>query len=60
MRGNMKEIKKGTVKKADTELLLFAGSKITTITDDGEVIEYILESDVSVSLNNQARLFPIN
>jgi hypothetical protein len=53
-----KEIKKGTVKKTDTELLLLAGSKITTLTLDGEVIEYVLASDTSVVLEHDARLFP--
>lgn len=54
----MKQIKKGTVKNSNTELLLLAGSKITTVTSDGEVIEYVLASDTSVILNHQARLFP--
>jgi len=53
-----KEVKKGTVKKTDSELLLLAGSKITTVTDDGEVVEYILSSDTSVVLEHDARLFP--
>jgi len=53
-----KEIKKGTVKKTNTELLLLAGSKITTVTSDGEVIEYVLASDTSVTLEHDARLFP--
>ena len=53
-----KEIKKGTVAKSDTELLLLAGSKITTVTSDGEVIEYVLASDTSVVLEHDARLFP--
>lgn len=53
-----KEVKKGTVAKTDTELLLCAGSKITTITSDGEVVEYILASDTSVVLEHDARLFP--
>lgn len=52
-----KEMKKGTVAKTDTELLLLAGSKITTVTSDGEVIEYILGSDTSVILEHEARLF---
>lgn len=54
-----KKIKKGTTKKHDTEMLLIAGSKITTITGDGEVIEYVLGSDTSVILEHDARLFPI-
>lgn len=53
-----KEIKKGTVKKTNTELLLISGSKITTITPDGEVVEYVLASDTSVVLEHDARLFP--
>lgn len=53
-----KEIKKGTVVKTDTELLLLAGSVITTVTSDGEVIEYVLASDTSVVLEHDARLFP--
>lgn len=54
----MKKVKKGTVKKTNTELLLLAGSKITTVTSDGEVIEYVLGSDTSVVLEHDARLFP--
>lgn len=54
-----KKIKKGTTKKHDTEMLLIAGNKITTITGDGEVIEYVLGSDTSVILEHDARLFPI-
>jgi len=53
-----KVVVKGTVKKANTELFLLAGSKITTLTSDGEVIEYVLESDTSVFLEHDARLFP--
>ena len=53
-----KEVKKGTVKKTNTELLLLAGSKITTVTSDGEVVEYVLASDTSVVLEHDARLFP--
>ncbi len=55
---NKKEIKKGTTKKVATELLLIAGSKITTITEFGEVVEYVLGSDTSVTLEHDARLFP--
>ncbi len=54
----MKKVKKGTVKKTNTGLLLIAGSKITTITADGEVVEYVLASDTSVVLEHDARLFP--
>lgn len=54
----MKEVKKGTVAKTDTGLLLLAGSRITTVTPDGEVVEYILASDTSVVLEHDARLFP--
>ena len=54
----MKKIKKGTVSKPNSELLLIAGSKITTITSDGEVVEYMLASDTLVKLEHEARLFP--
>lgn len=53
----MKKEIKGTVKKTDSQLLLLSGSKITTVTEDGEVLEYLLSSDVLVSLKNDARLF---
>jgi hypothetical protein len=53
-----KLIKRGTVAKTDSELLLLAGSRITTITSDGEVVEYVLASDTSVVLEHDARLFP--
>jgi len=55
----VKEPKKGIVKKKGTETQLLAGSKITTVTDDGEVIEFILGSDICIKLNNDARLFPV-
>lgn len=55
----MKNIKKGTIKKSDTELFLLAGSKITTVTSDGEVVEYVLASDILVKLEHDARLFPV-
>lgn len=48
--------KKGIVKKRNDELLLIAGSKITTIDCNGEVIEYLLTSDTVVVLSHDARL----
>jgi hypothetical protein len=53
-----KIVKKGIVKKTDTEMLLLAGSKITTLSDQGEVISYLLGSDISITLDAAARLFP--
>ena len=53
-----KDVKKGTVKKSRGQLLLLAGSKITTVTEYGEVLEYILSSDTTVKLEHDARLFP--
>lgn len=58
MKTNVTNTKKGTVEKTGKELLLLAGSKITTVNSDGEVIEYMLQSDTSVVLEHDARLFP--
>jgi len=58
-RAMKKEVKKGTVRKSASELLLVAGSKITTMSDFGEVLTYVLGSDTTVKLNHDARLFPV-
>ena len=54
-----KEIKKGTIKKSNTELFLLAGSKITTVEHTGEIIEYTLGSDTYVTLKHEAKLFQV-
>jgi hypothetical protein len=55
----MKTIKKGIVKKSQTELFLTAGTRIMTFDENGKPIKYILGSDSNCIFLSGARLFPV-
>lgn len=54
---NNMNVKTGLIKKCDTELLLCAGSKIITTNENGDIVEYVLGSDIFATIENDARLF---
>lgn len=59
MKNRTHEAKKGIVQKAGKEILLFAGSKISTFNSDGEVVEYLLQSDTAITPEHDVRLFQV-
>ncbi len=62
------EMKKGKVIKHNTNIVLFAGSRLRLtdengqliIDEDGNIKEYMLGSDITIMANNDMRLFEVD
>ncbi len=53
------EIIKGRVIKSNTDIMLFAGSKLMLTDENGVAHEYILGSDIALMPDNDMRLFEV-
>jgi hypothetical protein len=57
---NNKEVKKGTIKKTRSKMLLLGGTRVFLKDENtGKFRKYVLGSDIAIILKNDARLFPV-